>query len=181
MSTPAQKENKNYNRLFVIAGIVLSLDQLTKFLVQKYIVFGSSYFEPDRVTIFENFLYFVHIGNEGAAWGLFADYKQLLMILAFIVLAFIYIFRKQLELEFYNIQIAFGLLIGGILGNLTDRMRVGHVIDFIDIHLPINIPNVIPDGRWPAFNIADSAIVIGIIAYLYIYTFHTNCYKIASK
>ena len=103
------------------------------------------------------------------------------MILAFIVLAFIYIFRKQLELEFYNIQIAFGLLIGGILGNLTDRMRIGYVIDFIDVHLPIHVPNIIPDGRWPAFNIADSAIVIGIIAYLYIYTFHTNCYKIASK
>ena len=57
MSNPAQKENKNYTRLFAIAGIVLSLDQLTKFLVQKYIVFESSYFEPDRITIFENFLY----------------------------------------------------------------------------------------------------------------------------
>ena len=125
-----KKRTKTIIDYLSIAGIVLSLDQLTKFLVQKYIVFGSSYFEPHRVTIFENFLYFVHIGNEGAAWGLFADYKQLLMILAFIVLAFIYIFRKQLELEFYNIQIAFGLLIGGILGNLTDRMRVGHVIDY---------------------------------------------------
>lgn len=181
MSNSEHEKKGNFVRLFVIAAIILFLDQITKYLVQKYVLFGSSYFEPDRITVIENFLYIVHIGNEGAAWGLFAEYKQVLTLLAFFVLGFIYIFREALELHYYRIQIAFGLLIGGILGNLTDRLFVGYVIDFIDVHLPIQIPNIIPDGRWPAFNIADSAIVIGIIAYLYIYTFHTHRYTLPSK
>ncbi len=86
--------------------------------------------------------------------------------MAFIVLAFIYFARRQFELEKPCMQIAFGALIGGILGNLIDRFRLGYVIDFIDIHLPLRIPIILPDGRWPAFNIADSAIVIGLFYYL---------------
>ena len=63
-------------------------------------------------------------------------------------------------------QIAFGFTHCGILGNLIDRIRVGHVIDFIDIHLPFTLPYILPYGRWPAFNIADSAIVVGMLFYL---------------
>lgn len=181
MSKSEHKKKSNFVRLTGIASTVLFIDQVTKFLIQKYVVFGTSYFEPDRITIIDNFLYIVHIGNEGAAWGLFAEYKHILTLLAFFVLGFIYVFREQLELYDYKIQIAFGLLIGGILGNLTDRLFVGYVIDFIDVHLPIQIPGIIPDGRWPAFNVADSAIVIGMIAYLYIYTFHTHRYALNSK
>jgi signal peptidase II len=51
---------------------------------------------------------------------------------------------------------------------LIDRLRVGHVIDFIDVHLPFTLPYILPYGRWPAFNIADSAIVIGMFVYLFL-------------
>ncbi|MFL2826151.1 MAG: signal peptidase II [Coraliomargaritaceae bacterium] len=155
-----------YYRLLNIAGLICVLDQITKVLIQYSIPFESSYFPPDRVTIIENFFYLVHIGNEGAAWGMFSEYSGILTLLSFAVLFFIYYFRKQLELQRGSIQIAFGLLIGGILGNLIDRIRVGHVIDFIDIHLPFTLPYILPYGRWPAFNIADSAIVIGMLFYL---------------
>ena len=155
-----------YYRLFVIAGVILVLDQITKILVQYSIPFESSYFAPDRVTIIEDFFYLVHIGNKGAAWGMFSEYSGILSLLSFAVLLFIFCFRKQLELHRSTVQIAFGLLIGGILGNLIDRIRVGHVIDFIDIHLPFTLPYILPFGRWPAFNIADSAIVVGMLFYL---------------
>ncbi len=155
-----------YYRLFVIAGVILVLDQITKILVQYSIPFESSYFAPDRVTIIEDFFYLVHIGNKGAAWGIFSEYSGILTLLSFAVLLFIFCFRKQLELHRGTVQIAFGLLIGGILGNLIDRIRVGHVIDFIDIHLPFTLPYILPFGRWPAFNIADSAIVVGMLFYL---------------
>ena len=155
-----------YYRLFVIAGLILVLDQITKILVQYSIPFESSYFAPDRVTIIEDFFYLVHIGNKGAAWGMFSEYSGILTLLSFAVLLFIFCFRKQLELHRGTMQIAFGLLIGGILGNLIDRIRVGHVIDFIDIHLPFTLPYILPFGRWPAFNIADSAIVVGMLFYL---------------
>ena len=155
-----------YHRLFGIAGLILVLDQITKVLIQYSIPFETSYYEPDRITIIENFFYLVHIGNEGAAWGMFSEYSEILSLLAFVVLLFIYLFRKHLEFNRNSIQIAFGLLIGGILGNLIDRLRVGHVIDFIDIHLPFTLPYILPYGRWPAFNVADSAIVIGMFFYL---------------
>ena len=155
-----------YYRLFMIAGVILVLDQITKILVQYSIPFESSYFAPDRVTIIEDFFYLVHIGNQGAAWGMFSEYRGILTLLSFAVLLFIFCFRKQLELHRGTMQIAFGLLIGGILGNLIDRIRVGHVIDFIDIHLPFTLPYILPYGRWPAFNIADSAIVVGMLFYL---------------
>ena len=155
-----------YYRLFMIAGVILVLDQITKILVQYSIPFESSYFAPDRVTIIEDFFYLVHIGNKGAAWGMFSEYSGILTLLSFAVLLFIFCFRKQLELHRGTVQIAFGLLIGGILGNLIDRIRVGHVIDFIDIHLPFTLPYILPYGRWPAFNIADSAIVVGMLFYL---------------
>ena len=155
-----------YYRLLNIAGLICVLDQITKVLIQYSIPFETSYFPPNRVTIIENFFYLVHIGNEGAAWGMFSEYSGILTLLSFAVLFFIYYFRKQLELQRGSVQIAFGLLIGGILGNLIDRIRVGHVIDFIDIHLPFTLPYILPYGRWPAFNIADSAIVIGMLFYL---------------
>ena len=157
-----------YYRLFGIAGLILVLDQITKVLIQYSIPFESSYFAPDRVPIIEGFFYLVYIGNKGAAWGMFSEYSGILTLLSFVVLLCIYCFRNYLELQRGSVQIAFGLLIGGILGNLTDRIRVGHVIDFIDIHLPFTLPYILPYGRWPAFNIADSAIVIGMLFYLFL-------------
>lgn len=154
--------------MFGIATIVLLLDQLTKLWIVKNIPFKSYYYpqDADVIEIIEGFFYIVHIGNEGAAWGIFSGHGEILAIFTLIALGAIYKFRHSLELHRKAVQIGFGMLIGGALGNLVDRIVRGHVIDFLDFHFGFTIPLVLPSGRYPAFNIADCGIVIGVIIYV---------------
>lgn len=138
---------------------VLAFDQLTKLLVIRNIRFGT-YIDPAPIPVFDGFFYLVHIGNTGSAWGMFQGFGFVLAIFALFTVISIFFFRRMLSLHLISMQLVFGILIGGILGNLIDRLTVGHVIDFIDIHLPFY--------RWPAFNIADSAICIGVFSYIII-------------
>ncbi|MFP4068956.1 MAG: signal peptidase II [Verrucomicrobiota bacterium] len=154
-----------YARLLAIAALVFILDQLTKFWIFHTLPLDSYYY-PDSIEIVEGFFYIVHIGNEGAAWGMFSGYGGLLALFALTALVAIYKFRHSLELKRPSIQFAFGLLIGGVLGNLVDRLLHGHVIDFLDFHLPFSIPYILEGGRYPAFNIADCGIVVGVFAYV---------------
>ncbi len=154
-----------YRWLLGIAGVVLVLDQLTKLLVTQRLAYGT-YSPPEAITVIEGFFYIVHIGNDGAAWGLLSGYSGLLTLFAIGALLFIYKFRHSLELQRGLQQVAFGLLVGGILGNLIDRQVHGHVIDFLDFHFPFSIPYVMPTGRYPSFNIADCGIVVGTFIYL---------------
>ena len=110
------------------------------------------------------FLEFTYVTNPGAAWSLFSDYPQALTLLASFALVSIFLFRKHLELERHVLQIVFGLIGGGIAGNLGDRLfrEPAEVVDFIDVYLPLI------NYDYPIFNIADSAIFIGAIVYLII-------------
>jgi signal peptidase II len=110
------------------------------------------------------FLEFTYVTNPGAAWSLFSDYPEALTLLASFALISIFLFRKQLELERHVLQIVFGLIGGGIAGNLGDRLfrEPAEVVDFIDVYLPLI------NYDYPIFNIADSAIFIGAIVYLII-------------
>lgn len=161
-------EKNTYTRLFVIAAIVFLLDQLTKLWIVKNITFKSYYYpqDPDVIEVIKGFFYIVHIGNEGAAWGMFSGHGEILAIFTLIALGAIYLFRESLELHRKTVQIAFGLLIGGALGNLADRMLRGHVVDFLDFHFGFTIPLILPNGRYPAFNLADCGIVIGVFIYV---------------
>jgi signal peptidase II len=100
----------------------------------------------------------------GAAWSLFSDYPEALTLLASFALCSIFLFRKHLELERHVLQLVFGLIGGGIAGNLGDRLfrEPAEVVDFIDVYLPLI------NYDYPIFNIADSAIFIGAIVYLII-------------
>ncbi len=149
----------NYRLMLICASVIILLDQATKWLVVKNIPFGT-YLNPVPVPPFEGFLSLVHIGNKGAAWGMFQGFGNVLAVFAVITIAGIFLFRKMLGLHLKSMQIAFGLLIGGIIGNLYDRIAVGHVIDFIDVDLQFY--------RWPAFNVADSAICVGVFAYIFL-------------
>jgi len=153
------KRLARYKWLGLFALGIFAFDQLTKLWVVNAIPYGT-YLNPRPVI--DGFLYWVHIGNRGAAWGMCQGFGSILAIFALITIAGIFLFRRMLALHLVVMQIGFGLLIGGILGNLYDRMTVGHVIDFIDVHLPFY--------RWPAFNIADSAICVGVFIYV-IYSF----------
>jgi len=154
-----------YLRLLLTAAIVFVLDQVTKAIIFHTLPLDS-YFYPDSIPVIPNFFYIVHIGNEGAAWGMLSGYGTLLAFFALVALFMIYKFRHSLELHRKPMQLAFGLLIGGVLGNLVDRLIHGHVIDFLDFHFPFSIPYLLPNGRYPAFNIADCGIVIGVFLYL---------------
>ncbi len=154
-----------YRLLFVSAFVVFVLDQISKTWIFNNLDLDS-YYPPDSIEVIEGFFYIVHIGNEGAAWGMLSGYGGLLAAFALIALFAIYKLRHSLELHRKPMQWAFGLLIGGILGNMIDRLIHGHVIDFLDFQFPFNIPYIMPTGRYPSFNIADCGIVIGTIIYV---------------
>lgn len=157
----------SYKRLFITAAIVFVLDQLTKLWIFNHPELPlDSYFYPDSIEVIKDFFYIVHIGNEGAAWGMFSGYGGVLAAFAILALFMIYKMRHHLELHRKPMQLAFGLLIGGVIGNMIDRLIHGHVIDFLDFHFPFSIPYVLPDGRYPAFNVADCGIVIGVFFYI---------------
>jgi signal peptidase II len=136
--------------LFIgIAAVIIALDQLTKYLIRISIPVGSSLEEVWRFTI-------VNINNTGGAFGLFPDQAIILTVLAFIGLIIIFIFYRQISRTSLLAGIALGLVFGGALGNQIDRIRFGAVTDFIYVRLW-------GDFYWPAFNIADSAITVGMI------------------
>lgn len=137
------------------------LDQATKAWIFATLPFNT-YGPPSAITVVPGFFYLVHVGNTGAAWSLFAGQSTLLALLALATLISIYLFRKHLGLVQRPVQISFGLLCGGILGNLVDRLLHGHVVDFLDFHFGGFI--------WPTFNVADSAICVGV-AIFFILTF----------
>ena len=142
-------------RIGVLALVVYGLDQLTKWLVLQSLPQGH-----ERVII-EGFFKFVHWGNTGAAWSMFRGNNALLAIVALVALLVLFLTRHHFESKTLTGQIAFGFIFGGILGNLTDRLMPSrqHVIDFI--YFFINRA----DGRelgFPAFNIADSGICVGV-------------------
>ena len=171
---PTKLPANSYALLFVTALSTLVFDQLTKIWIFKNLPLDS-YFHPHDthvIEVIQNFFYIVHIGNEGAAWGILAGQGTLLALFALVALLAIYLFRHALELHRTAMQLAFGLLIGGVLGNMIDRVVHGHVIDFLDFHLPFQIPGLLPDGRYPAFNIADCGIVIGVFSYMLLSIVH---------
>jgi signal peptidase II len=167
MAPPLISKIDRYRILLISAFVVFALDQITKTWIFNNLPLDS-YFPPDSIEVIEGFFYIVHIGNEGAAWGLFSGYGGFLAAFAIITLFAIYKLRHTLELKRKPMQWAFGLLIGGILGNMIDRMIHGHVIDFLDFHFPFTIPYIMPTGRYPSFNIADCGIVIGTFAYVFL-------------
>jgi len=140
-------------RIAGIALLVLALDQLTKQLVLNCLGYAQ-----EKVLI-EGFFKFVHWGNTGAAWSLFRDNNDLLAIVALVALLVLFLTRHHFDSRTLLGQVAFGLIFGGIVGNLVDRLRVGHVIDFIYFYVQPRGGNEI---GFPAFNVADSAICIGV-------------------
>ncbi len=146
-----------YKLLLILAASVFLSDQATKLWIAATLPYGS-FFPPSNIVVIPGYFNLVHVGNTGAAWSLFSGYTWLLAIIGFIALGLIFAFRKQLELEKRNIQFAFGLITGGIVGNLLDRIRLGHVVDFLDFH--------IGDSHFPSFNVADSGITVGVAFYL---------------
>lgn len=150
-----------YKLLLGLAAAILVLDQATKVWVDLALPFGA-FFPPDSLVVIPGFLHIVHVGNTGAAWSMLSDYTWLLTLIGIAALVLLFVFRRALELEKPKMQLAFGFIVGGIIGNLVDRIRLGYVIDFLDFQFG--------DYHFPSFNVADSAITIGVALYI-LYSF----------
>jgi signal peptidase II len=146
-----------YRWLFILAASVLLLDRITKAWICARLPYPTYGF-PGHIVVSEGLFNLVNVGNTGAAWSLFSGRSTALAILAVATLIAIYAWRRQLGLQTWTVQISFGLLCGGILGNLLDRLCYGHVIDFLDFHFGSYI--------YPTFNVADSGICVGVALYL---------------
>lgn len=147
-----------YRLLLILAVVIFISDQVTKLWIIDRLPLGS-YGPDEAITIIPGFFYLVHVGNTGAAWSMLTGKSALLAAIAIVTLAGIYFFRSTLGLRERLAQVAFGLLCGGIVGNLVDRIQHKHVVDFLDFHFGAYV--------YPTFNVADSAICVGVVLYLW--------------
>jgi signal peptidase II len=136
-----------------VALLVLVADQISKYLVLSNLAPGQSW---NPITSLAPWVSITHVTNTGAAFGLFQDQGPLFVVIAMIVVAAIIFYYRQLPAGQWWIKASLGLQLGGALGNLLDRLRLDYkVIDFIDFKI------------WPVFNLADSAIVLGVAVLAY--------------
>ncbi len=135
-----------------VSAIIFGLDQLTKFLVLKYIPLeGAWEYLPWLAPLFK----ITFITNTGAAFGMFPQMSTALMFIAAVVIVGITFFYHLLPTENVWVRVSLGLQLGGAMGNLIDRVIHGYVVDFVDI------------GFWPIFNLADVSIVLGVTILAY--------------
>ena len=126
-----------------MVGLVVVLDQVTKYLVRANLALGESVPQDGPVRI-------TYVTNTGAAFGILQGQTVFLMVTTLFGLAAILLYYLYPPMEHGILRLALGLQLGGAVGNLADRVRMGKVTDFIDV------------GPWPSFNVADSSIVVGV-------------------
>jgi signal peptidase II len=158
---PMSLRVRAYRVLWIIAIAVFVLDQATKLWIVTQVPFDQmhSHGIGNDIEVIRGFFYIIHVGNTGAAWSMFSGRSVTLAILATGTLVAIFFWRHTLGLKHPLSQVCFGLLCGGIVGNLIDRLVHKHVIDFIDLHFGSYV--------YPTFNVADSGICVGVILYLW--------------
>jgi signal peptidase II len=138
--------------VLLIGLFILFADQLTKQAIRASLVYGES--RP----VIDGFFNIVYYRNDGAAWGILSGHGIVLILISLAVLVLLFIYRRSFLQEQLSHKVLLGLLIGGIAGNLADRIRFGWVTDFLDFHFAAY--------DYPAFNVADSAICIAIVLYI---------------
>lgn len=132
-------------KIFIISIITFLIDMITKYFIKD-------------VVIIRNFFEFKRVTNDGAAWSMFSSRRMLLILIGFLAIYFIIKFAYDFKENKRNV-LAFGLLLGGCVGNLYDRVIFGYVRDFIYFKFG--------SYSYPIFNVADIGIVIGTILLLY--------------
>lgn len=135
------------NNFYLISLAVIVLDQILKFLLMKNIAFNQS------IPVIKNVFHITLMQNYGAGFGILQGFGSLFIWVALVVLGLILFYWDKIKTNAERICMA--LIVGGLIGNLIDRIIFGYVIDFIDFRI------------WPVFNIADSAMTIGVIGLLF--------------
>lgn len=141
-----------YAQLFGIALVVLVADQIVKHAVASQLSDGR------HMDVFGGLVRLDFTRNTGAAFGFYAGGSVLLGLVAIAICAGIVLYYRRFAGSPVLVRVALGLILGGAVGNLLDRIRLGYVVDFIDLRW------------WPVFNLADSAIVVGV-ALLVLFSF----------
>ncbi len=144
-------------KLLLIAGVIVLLDQVTKALVLRYLPLYHS------IAVIPGFFDLTHVQNPGGAFGFLSASDPRLRRVVFLFISFLAVglilwFYFKTPSTYPYLAGAFGMIFGGAAGNLVDRVRFGKVTDFLDFY--------VGNLHWPAFNIADSAITIGIGIFL---------------
>lgn len=135
-------------KYYILALIVLFLDQLTKWIVVSSMEIRQS------IPIIENLLYFTSHRNKGAAFGILQGQMWLFYIVTVIVVIFVVYYMKKYAKDSKLLGVSLGLVLGGAIGNFVDRLFRGEVVDFIDVY--------IFTYDFAIFNVADMALVIGV-------------------
>jgi len=150
-------QNK-YTRLAFVAAWVVLTDQVSKALILKYLPVHHS------ISVVAGFFDITHIHNPGGAFGLMANMGAGIRTVVFLFISSLavglifYLYIKTPRTHSF-LAIGFALIFGGAIGNLIDRVRFGFVVDFLDVY--------VKSLHWPAFNIADSAITVGILIFIF--------------
>jgi signal peptidase II len=132
----------------IIAMLVVAADQYTKHVV------ATTFMPEESRIVIPHVVYLTYVQNSHGAFGLFGSHPLLLAAFASAVLIGFFLWYRSTGSAGITTHIAFGLILGGAIGNIADRMRLSYVVDFIDFRW------------WPVFNVADSAISIGVILLL---------------
>ncbi len=127
---------------------IVLLDQAVKAWVLSAMALG------DRIVVVPGFFNLSHVQNTGAAWGVMQGLSHWLIALSFVMMATMIAFRRQLIGDAPIHRLILGVMIGGVWGNLLDRIKLGYVVDYLDFHWR--------SWHFPAFNVADAAICVGV-------------------
>lgn len=142
---------KKYLLLAVIAGFIVALDQFTKSLVRNSLAVGETWMPWEWLAPFARV---IHWQNDGVVFGMFQGVGDMFAVLtAVVVIAIIYFYPRIPDSD-WALRIALAMQAGGALGNLVDRITIGHVTDFVSV------------GNFPVFNVADSSITLGVVVLL---------------
>ncbi len=152
-----------YGRLALVAGLIVVVDQLTKALILHTLPLYES------IGVIPGFFNITHIHNPGGAFGFLADRGPSTRHVFFIVLSslaicLIFYFYVKTPRTHRLLADSFALILGGAVGNMVDRLRFGTVVDFLDFY--------IGSLHWPAFNVADSAITVGMLVFMFHFMFN---------
>jgi signal peptidase II len=137
----------------MIAALIVGLDQWTKWLVRVNIPTGETWL-PESLAWLSPYARIVHWYNTGAAFGIFKEGGMVFTVLAFLVIGAILYYYPQVERNDWSLRLAMSMQLGGAIGNLIDRLTIGHVTDFISV------------GTFPVFNVADASISVGCVVLL---------------
>lgn len=145
-------------RLLSVAGIIFLLDQITKLWIVKNLTIYQT------INVIDGLFNITYVLNPGGAFGFLANQSELIrgivfLFVSFIALVVILYFYLTTPNTFWMLSNGFAMIFGGALGNLLDRVRIGKVVDFLDFY--------IGKYHWPSFNVADSAICVGVAIFSY--------------